>query len=523
MDPFAPLKLQVIWHLPDSDRRYVGELAYDPESGTDLTTKLNFDWEDAQQFEGGARLPVIFATDAGGRQWTVLGAFVQLLGTSSIHLSGASLLASGFYREGLQTQFESCQFRLPFLDDWLGRRPFSETTRDFSADEKSWKYMRPASINLELPESNLSLTLGGGLESAYGRTSLTLEYKSEFSLRVLDGAAQTGEWYRARAHYLATFFATILGQPMPLLNLTFCNNDGDPVQFVARQSYRQPAQDYVHSQSVLVKYDEVANDLALILDNWIASTAETLDMVVGLLHSYRTDSTGNLPARFLMLCTAFEVFHRRTGAGLYDDYTLRKRFKKVFESLPPPLLEFFPAKDHFIHTVVEWRNQLTHYPEQGKNGDFKAADEVHPLCQRLELLIVVLLLNHVGISLEILAGGAARCWRYRNLAGARALSSEVVKLRRDGKDLLIEHVFWDHPDLKTEAGLRERLAAANLAERDWMLARMLDYGRVVDTMRLFELAEIRSRINFLPLRPETRDAVCQKWMRLLEVYAVPGK
>jgi len=60
-------------------------------------------------------------------------------------------------------------------------------------------------------------------------------------------------------------------------------------------------------------------------------------------------------------------------------------------------------------------------------------------------------------------------------------------------------------------------------DRAWILARMLEYGRVKDTMILFDLSEIKRRMYTLPLRESTRRMIIGKWRRLFEVYGTTGK
>ena len=55
--------------------------------------------------------------------------------------------------------------------------------------------------------------------------------------------------------------------------------------------------------------------------------------------------------------------------------------------------------------------------------------------------------------------------------------------------------------------------------RNWILSRFLEYGRVIDTFKFFNISEISSEINKLRLRDFTR----KKWIRMIEVYGSKGK
>lgn len=186
---------------------------------------------------------------------------------------------------------------------------------------------------------------------------------------------------------------------------------------------------------------------------------------------------------------------------------------QMLARLPAPILDFFPA--NFVGQAVDWRNQLTHYGDPDETSVFARADEVYLLCRRLEVLLVVSLLHEAGIEHDSLAIGLAQCHRYKGLASARPPKAAIAKQG----SLNIDGVFWDYPDLQNEETLKHRLATGSQSDRNWILARMLDFGRVKDTMRLFDMSEIRERLHYLPLREETRNSTYQKWSRLAEVYA----
>lgn len=86
--------------------------------------------------------------------------------------------------------------------------------------------------------------------------------------------------------------------------------------------------------------------------------------------------------------------------------------------------------------------------------------------------------------------------------------------------MLLQSAFWDHPELCTESGLREFLAAEAAETRGsdrylWAVTRLLDGGRVKDVRAFLSWNEIAQWLPHLKLREDSRA----KWTRLLEVYA----
>ena len=85
----------------------------------------------------------------------------------------------------------------------------------------------------------------------------------------------------------------------------------------------------------------------------------------------------------------------------------------------------------------------------------------------------------------------------------------------------LKGVFWDYPELTEEATLSQRIQEARDSPIQdafrWYLARFLERGRVVDTLRFFRLDEIR---RIMPSLRISSRAVAM-WTRLLEYYGSP--
>lgn len=82
----------------------------------------------------------------------------------------------------------------------------------------------------------------------------------------------------------------------------------------------------------------------------------------------------------------------------------------------------------------------------------------------------------------------------------------------------LKAVFWDYPELTDEAALGRKIQAARGSSVPdafrWYLARFLERGRVVDTLRFFRLEEIRRVMPSLRISPRA----VAKWARILAGY-----
>ena len=82
----------------------------------------------------------------------------------------------------------------------------------------------------------------------------------------------------------------------------------------------------------------------------------------------------------------------------------------------------------------------------------------------------------------------------------------------------LKSVFWDYPRLQDEESLRNviQIGRSQGDEKriQWVMARFLEYGRVVDTFKFFTIHEIAENLKQLRLSQYARG----KWTRLVEVY-----
>jgi len=553
IDLFTRFETQAMWRLPDSDRRYAGVFTFDPEHEITLKTTIYFDHTDWLLFRELHELPIIHLTDEKGQRWTLFDSVVVSLGTGSVQFF-INYAIEGFHFASIEALlFRSYQIRLPYLDTWLKHNPFRHSVLDEGSEQ--WHYIRPENIEINLPDKDLCLVLGGARNSIANSDppSVSVTYHTGIVVKRSDEGIAPLDWLQEQTFYFIEFLSLLLGRPLWRISIRLVTEDSELCNLIFRQTIER-GPDQIHTLDVLVPFQDIKENFTNIIEKWF-QVANACAPAIELLAGFRSDRSGFLQNKLLMLTTAFEVFHRRTQNGIYmlakdyqsqyetmvqnipgnigkdhrnalkkrleygNEYSLRKRFSVFFKELPEPILEFFPDRDKFVDQVVDWRNQLTHYSEYEATLNLRKTEELYLLCRRLEMLIIIALLRQVGVDYETLTLGLANCQHYRDLAAAKTPPQNLAH----SKNLNIKGIFWDYPDLQNEDNLRKRLATGNDAERNWILARMLDYGRVVDTMRLFDISEIRNRLYYLPLRKETKDKIIQKWTRLIEVYAAKGK
>jgi elongation factor P--beta-lysine ligase len=79
----------------------------------------------------------------------------------------------------------------------------------------------------------------------------------------------------------------------------------------------------------------------------------------------------------------------------------------------------------------------------------------------------------------------------------------------------LKRVFWDYDEFQDENKLLQFLKENKHNESVylWIMSRFLEYGRVVDTLKIFSLEEIKENIDKVKISERSK----KKWKRILEL------
>lgn len=67
--------------------------------------------------------------------------------------------------------------------------------------------------------------------------------------------------------------------------------------------------------------------------------------------------------------------------------------------------------------------------------------------------------------------------------------------------------------------IKNILQSGSKSSFEWVLYRFLEYSRVIDTFKFFNIIDIKNNIDNLKLSINTKE----KWKRLIEVYGNQGR
>jgi len=116
---------QVIWHVAGSpERKYVGEFTFDPNVRSALSTKIAWNHNDIVSFHDVSSIDIILATDSDGKPWTFIDCSRKSIGTGGITFDVILAVQGAHFEKKSDIIFSWLAVGFPFLDNWLGSKPF---------------------------------------------------------------------------------------------------------------------------------------------------------------------------------------------------------------------------------------------------------------------------------------------------------------------------------------------------------------------------------------------------------------
>jgi hypothetical protein len=204
----------------------------------------------------------------------------------------------------------------------------------------------------------------------------------------------------------------------------------------------------IHPSKMTFVYEDVASDFEIILRNWFANYSN-LQPVCDLFFGTFYNSSMYPQHEFLSLTQAAETYHRRMFGGkyveddaydkiydnlvggippeicgdfrenlkqkmrYYNEFSLRKRLKELFERYGDALKVLISRPDEFIDAVVNTRNFLTHYDKKIEDKS-KHGDDLYGLIKKVRGMLEICLLTQLGVSSEMAQKWITRNQRYAN-------------------------------------------------------------------------------------------------------------
>lgn len=430
------------WWLPDAPEQTLpGTLSFSPD---DICLSLHGAFHEPSLQELGVvrndfeRIPVVHGMAEGGRKFTLLNVIVternhNLRETTSSKCSAIYLLVGTHTDSFDKLTIRSLSFGCACLEQFLNDLRFSMTERRASGefDGLEVEFARPPAQSFRCDPISTTFAFDSDLLVSDARTSLTLRAFSLVSVR--PDEPQSLDWYM-KTIWSYCYLLTLLTdeQVRPTWIQMSLNSDG-PDDWLLYRTAGSRRKKEEPSSLLLFYFAHIQDGFKAVLERWFSSS-DAMRSAIHLFIDARNGRGESLQGRFLNSTQSLEAFSRATSASSYmleadysqvvsvlnsaipvslgsdhrtslknrikygNEHSFRKRVTNLLASLSADGTECVcKSPDQFVGGIVETRNFLTHYTDELRP---KALTGV-PLswaCERLVMLLRILLLKHVGID-----------------------------------------------------------------------------------------------------------------------------
>ena len=389
--------------------------------------------------------PGIFKADAiygqttEGDPCTVLRTAAFGVGAGGLKLRGNALIVGAHWQQEDNPQIQKAILRFAHLDEWAYQQLFQQGS---GVSKESFTFVLPTEPKTLLHIEDLRLVkdliLAANLQVKMERTKTSLVHRNQILLEFREPANLLT--VRSLVRDIGNLLSLLVGEAVQPLKIRLTPS---PESYSAR-SYV----DYflgLRNRSIAKKtmFEMPLPFAALgenatktLFKNWFLQE-ESLRPVYSLLLSTVYEPDQYVQSTFLSLVQGLETFHRRLYEGIYvpkaeygatrkllvaaippqttptivekltgmlnwgNEFSLRDRLKELLGSLSQESwaqLTNQSEQQHFIRTVADIRNYLTHYKETQKPDISENLLEMYNLNQQLRAILIVLLFKHLGMD-----------------------------------------------------------------------------------------------------------------------------
>lgn len=432
-----------LWWLPDEpDNEIGGILRFEPGKLPilELVGTFRSGWPNNERF----KTEIIQGVTSDGIECTLCN------NRANENFSAPGFLRQVFYSQYIllghhfdafdEIQFNSYAVNYEYIEDWLFQRPY---TFDVEHAKGKFEYNIhwPARtlFNEKLPKNGGTISLTTDLKTL-GNSATELRVQSEAYLKLEPDSPQHFEQFRKLFFDIQHFFTLLFGvSTFPRRISGFIKKEGNKttLDWPVTVYYNLPITPLsitLYRHEMLLPYDTIGEQLPMFLDSWL-SNADKLRPVYDLFFSSLAKSDMFIENRFLNLVHALESFHRLMVGGQYvpseeydkykanlaqfiseiipsssndlrnalrsklewgNEFSLRSRIKSMLRELSDELRASVTEQSigDFVEKIVKTRNELVHQGKTQIMGD----EEMYYVCQRLRILLTILLLQTLGLE-----------------------------------------------------------------------------------------------------------------------------
>lgn len=453
------------WLVSRSRRKVSGTLIFRVGDGLDLELDGSFvrrtddPWRDFFDRPAPGRCVILGTTDAGVPV-TLLDCFWRSAGTRTTYFANVALVGAHF-RTTSAIRFASFTIQHTATTAWAGFNPFGPPSQTKGEDGRyttSVIHTDPPKIRFDLPRQRASVLIGSELTSvAEWPPAFRMTHRA--AIKFYSSRPMTWDTFRRRQGDVDHLMMTLVGGPVYTRKLEADRPTADageddlsmPVRVFFAQIGRLDAEK-LFTDDMLFPLPALGDDLPRVAGRWF-DTARTLRGMHQVLFGNFRAPARYQESRFFVLAQCLEAFHRKAierGRGKYlpprrwrrvlkrmqaslpkrlpkdvaeaakrklgeaNNFSFQDRLKAIFASLDPATAALITLDvPQFIRAVVGTRNMFTHLDRQKSTKAFP--EELwFAACEKMELLLLILMLKLCGLSEERIRDRAPHLRRHHH-------------------------------------------------------------------------------------------------------------
>lgn len=455
------------WWLPqDPLRRYHGRLSFDKKDGARLELSIPIQ-ENAPFFtKANEEYSLIHGVTSQNREVSLVNCYATRdhwptaeIFTQSIF---GHLVFDGFHLPSVETaNIKSISATVPFLSSWLGSTGIDvKHSNDFKDFDISYRQPSPFTAKISSSIQIKIFVRPAGIPIS-GLPGAEVKIREELRLVLEPAAAQTYLQLLDSIQVVFDFFTFVCLDLCSPEDIQF-EGDFNPRTLTNGETlYPHASLKYMpvydpkrkrspHPMDLLFKSSDLSEHIEPVLSSWLEHSHDLKSVRVLYLSALYGEHP-YIENKFLSICQAAEVFHRRFRQGEYMDsaryenevlprlisqipsdlspdlievmqqrfeylneFSLGKRLKELVSENKDILLELVPDIKSVLRAIVEARNQFTHF--SGKRGrNAISGEEILYYIYVLRVIVDLAVLRQVGVPYEALRKAALQNQLYRRM------------------------------------------------------------------------------------------------------------
>jgi hypothetical protein len=443
-------KFKGIWWFPSSPKvQFSGILNIYPDRGIFLNLMNSFNFEEFAKKETLSseelKKDIMLGISCNGEEITLQGcselaSSFSPIGVKCISMTASTVLIGAHLEESDDIKFKSISVNLTHLDEWADESGFEILYTPDVSHSVSYKYLNPIQIS---KVNNFTIFLnfevrGPKIPTASTMTEAKMKQIAFLKLVSL-GEKPLKEYMEIIGHIQSFLSLPVRTQVYPLIIKAIKgfkdpkNKEKEidiPIQIIYHIPDIPKKINKIIRHSMLFSLSDVKKKLESLIGKWI-SNSEFFEAIYDIYFFTLDNPRMLLQNQFLNLIQAIESYHRiimknheispkkyevkieKILNNIPNEYkgwlkkklkygnepSLRSRLKQIIKEFSDVTERFISDKRKFIQKVVITRNYLSHLDPKSKKAAAKGGS-LFDIIQRLKIILIICLLNHLGFSIN---------------------------------------------------------------------------------------------------------------------------